>query len=306
MAWIKRNKVILLFIASILIIVILIVKFYPINRKPPISTEDILEEAKGIDNCNPYEYITDYIPRQIPTITTVEDTIVFQQIASIDEDTNKMVDNLSSEYSANLSEGIKDCFPEFDKEGNVSFSRVSEDDYERYQLYLYYIGNNGSDLVLDLINMPEHRYTSIGCTTFQKNSNVELALLFQTLYSNVEVNVLISKDFSKVLSVYESNTFKELVEILDSDNASFVSGISMVNTYHYQQRIWHKDTDNITEEQYIYYTYFKKDELEYIVQYKSNFTVIEGQEPYMIVGDLQSQEECRNTLLSLLRRIINS
>ncbi len=302
----KKKKFKLLLVSLIAILILIMVLFYTHYLKPSSSLDVQSEEATGINNCSPYEYITKYIPMSIPSIKTQNDIINFQQIYNIDVDTDKIVDNLYKEYSLNSSEGIKDCFPEFDKKGNVSFSRVSVDDYERYQLYLDYMGSNGLDLLLNLNNMLEHRYTSIGCVTFQKNSNVELALLFETLYSNVEVNVLISKDFSQIQSVYENNTFKELVELLNSENASFMSGINMANIYHYQQRIWHKDTDNITEEQIIYYTYFKKGELEYIIQYKSNYTVMEGQKPYMIVEDLHSQEECRNTLLSLLRKIIDS
>jgi hypothetical protein len=282
------------------------VKFFFLNLKPPISTEDRLEEITGIDNCNPYEYITDYIPQQIPDITTVEDTIAFQQISDIDADTDKMVDNLYSEYSANLSEGIKDCFPEFDKEGNVHFSRVSSDDHERYQTFLNYIGNKGRDLLLNLNQMPEHRYDSLECATFQKNSNVELAKITACLYSNVEVNILISKDFSQVKSVYDNHTYQELIELMNSEKASIMKGISMANTYHYQQRIFRKETDNITEEQFIYYTYLRKDELEYLIQYKSNYTVLEGQKEYIYVGDLQSQEVCRNTLLYLLGIFIDT
>ncbi|SHO45080.1 hypothetical protein [Anaerocolumna xylanovorans] len=263
------------------------------------------EEETGKNNCNPYEYVTEYIPMQIPRIITQDDTVIFEQICNVDADTDKIVDNLYQEYSSDLSLGIKDCYPEFDKD-KVSFSRVAEDDYERYQLYLNYIGNNGIDLPLNLNNMPENRYTSLGCTTFQKDSDVELALLSVTLYSNVEVNVLLSRDFSGIQSVYENNTYQELVDLLNSENASVMGGINMANVYHYQQRIFRKDTDSTTEEQIIYYTYLKKGELEYIIQYKSNYTVMEGQKAYMTASDLHSQEECRNILLSVLKIIVNS
>jgi hypothetical protein len=306
MEWIKKKNFLLFLIPLIVILIFLIVKVSFPNLKPSVSNEVQSEEGTDIDNCNPYEYITKYIPMQIPSITTEEDTINFQQISIIDEDTDKIVDNLYSEYSANLSEGIKDCFPEFDNEGNVHFSRVSSDDNERYQTFLSYIGNNGCDLLLNLNNMPEHRYDNLECVTFQKYSNVELAKISAYLYSNVEVNVLISKDFSQVKSVYENNTFQELIELLNSENASILQGVSVSNVYHYQQRIFRKDTDHISEEQFIYYTYLKKDELEYLIQYKSNYTVLEGQKNYMYVGDLQSQEVCRNTLLHLLRIIIDS
>ncbi len=237
---------------------------------------------------------------QIPSIITKEDTIHFHQISKIDADIDKMVDNLYTEYSSNLSEGIKDCFPEFDKEGIVHFSRVSDDDNERYLELLNYIGSNGYDLLSHFNNISEHRYNSISCTTFAKDSKIELVLLSEPLYSNVEVNVLISKDFSQVKSVYDTNMFQELVELLDSENASIIGGIKMANLYHYQQRVFRKDTDNITEEQFIYYTYYKKGELEYIIQYKSNYTVLKGQKQYLNIGDLQSQEVCRNTLIKLL------
>lgn len=301
----KRKKFLLLLIPLAVILIFIIAKVYFQNLKPSVSDEVQIEEGTHIDNCNPYEYITDYIPMQIPSITTEEDTIVFHQISNIDANTDKMVDNLYSEYSANQSEGIKDCFPEFDKDGNVHFSRISSDDNERYQTFLNYIGNDGYDLLLNLNTMPEHRYDDLECVTFQKDSNVELAKISAYLYSNVEVNVLISKNFSNVKSVYENNTYQELMELLDSENASVMRGTPMANAYHYQQRIFRKDTDNVTEEQFIYYTYLKKAELEYFIQYKSNYTVLEGQKEYMHVGDLQSQEVCRNTLFLLLGIIID-
>ncbi len=303
----KMKKLLLLLIPLIVILVFIIAKVYFLNFRPSVSDEVQIEKGTDIDNCNPYEDITEYIPMQITSIKTEEATIDFHQISNIDANTDKMVDNLYSEYSANLSEGIKDCFPEFDNEGTVRFSRISNDDKERYQTFLNYIGNNGFDLLLNLNNMAEHRYDNLECVTFQKkNSNVELAKISAYLYSNVEVNILISKNLSQVKSVYENNTYQELMELLSSENASVMSGIRMSNVYHYQQRIFRKDTDNITEEQFIYYTYLKKDELEYLIQYKSNYTVLEGQKEYMYVGDLQSQEVCRNTLLLLLGIIIDS
>jgi len=303
MAWIKKKKFIFLLIFIIVILIFITVLFVLPYLKPLSALQ--YQQEEDINNCNPYEYITDYIPMQIPSNTTQEDAIFFQQIRNIDTDTDKMVDNLYMEYSSDLSEGIKDCYPEFDVEGNLGFSRVSDDDYERYQIYLDYMGSNGTDLLLNLNNMPEHRYNSLGCATFQKNFSVELALLSMALYSNVEVNVLISKDFSQVQSVNDNNTYQELAGLLNSEDASIIGGINMANVYHYQQRIFRKDADSTTEEQIIYYTYFKKDEFEYIIQYKSNYTVLEGQKEYMIVSDLHSQEECRNTLLSVLGIIID-
>jgi hypothetical protein len=307
MEWIKKNKFLLLLIPLTVILIFIIGKFFSFHLKTSVSDEVRIEKGTDINNCNPYEYLTDDIPMQIPSITTEDATIDFHQISNIDANTDKMVDNLYSEYSANLSEGIKDCFPEFDNEGIVRFSRKSSDDNERYQTFLNYIGNNEFDLLLNLNNMPEHRYNNLECVTFQKkNSNVEIVKISAYLYSNVEVNILISKNLSQVKSVYKNNTYQELKKLLNSENASVMRGIRMSNVYHYQQRIFRKDTDNITEEQFIYYTYLKKDDLEYLIQYKSNFTVLAGQKEYMYVGDLQSQEVCRNTLLLLLGIIIDS
>lgn len=300
----KKKSFIMLLVLIIVTLILITIFFIMPYIKPSASLE--LQSEKYIDNCNPYEFVTDYIPMQIPSLKSQNDKAIFHQISNIDTNTDKIVDNLYSEYSANLSEGIKECYPEFDEEGKVSFSRISDDDYERYEIYQDYIGDKGTDMLINLFNMTENRNNSIGCTTFQKNLGVELVLLSMVLYGDVEVNVLISKDFSKVQSVYDNNTYRKLDELFSSGDSSSIVGINIVNVYHYQQRIFRKDTDSTTEEQIIYYTYFKKDELEYIIQYKSNYTVLEGQKEYRLKSNTYTQEEYREMLLSVLRVLIVS
>jgi hypothetical protein len=249
---------------------------------------------------NPYTYITDYIPVTIETIETKDIRINFQQLTDIQDDTDKLLDNIYTEYSMDNSLGIKDFVPEFNSAGEVSFSRISDNDFDNYQNFADYLGNYTTAFLQTLSNMSEHRFSSINCVTFQKDSDIELGLISFPLFSNVEVNLLISKDFSKPAAIQENSTFQVLKDVMESANTSNMKDVDLTTVYHYQQRVFQGNEESTTEEQFIYYTYFNKNDLEYLLQFKSNYTVLEGQKEYMVVGDLQSQEVCRNTLIKLL------
>jgi hypothetical protein len=304
----KQKIVILLLLTTMVLTIILIIftvkgSFTASPADKPNAGE---KPGTGEICVDPYQYNYEYIPMPVRNVQTAEGELHFQQISSINESTDKIVDSLYSEYSGNLSAGIKDCYCQFDEEGKVFFSRISEDDYERYQLYTDYAGEIGAKLVFGLENIPEHRHEATGCVTFQKDSGVEIALLTTDLYSNVMLNILMSKDFSKVETVAGSSVYKELTEVLNTAKASKINQVDMANIYHYQQRIYKPKEDNIGEEHYIYYSYFVKDGMEYLVQFISNYTVMEGYKEYMIVGDLQPQEVCRDTYLKVLNLILDT
>jgi hypothetical protein len=303
----QRIVKVLLLTAMVLIIMLIIFIVKGSFTSNPTEMPSSGEKPGTGEICvDPYLYNYEYIPMPVPSIKNAEGELHFQQISSINESTDKIVDSLYSEYSGNLSAGIKDCYCQFDEEGKVFFSRISEDDYDRYQLYTDYAGKKGAKLVYDLENMPEHRHEGTGCVTFQKDFGVETALLTTDLYSNVKLNVLMSKDFSKVESVAESDVYKELIGVGNTGKAAKINQVDIANIYHYQQRIYKPKEDNIWEEHYIYYSYFIKEGMEYLVQFTSNYTVMEGYKEYMIVGDLQPQEVCRDTYLKVLNLILDA
>jgi len=302
----KHKKFIIIFaITVVLVTIFILLVILPFLKSSTNNSSEIDSLQNVGDSCeNPYQYITEYMPIEVQSIEMQDVSIDFKQMSNINKDTDKIIDNLYPAYSANQAEGIKDCYCEFDEAGNVFFSRVSEDDYDRYENYKEYAGETGTKIVYNLENIPEHRYVGTGCVTFQKDTGIEVALLTTSLYSNVAVNVLMSKDFSQIDSVSENNEYKELKSIYDSGNVSSMSDTDMAAIYHYQQRVYRPEEDNIVEEQFVYYTYFILDDMEYIVQFISNYTVMEGQKEYMVVSDLHSQEECQTTLLSVLRTMI--
>lgn len=299
-----RKKSILISVVIMIVAITIVAVILVMNYLRQSTSDELIPDVIGKNCENPYEYVTEYIPYPIPEIEVQGDKIHFQQIGMDNEDTDSMMDLLYQEYAADLAVGIKDCFPEFDEEGKVSFARKSEDDYERYRLFTDFVGDKATDLLSDLSDMSENRNRSLECTTFQKDSGVELALVSMPLYSNVMVNVFIAKDFSLIQSVQENNAYQELVKLYTAKDTSSIGGVNAANLYHYRQRIFRKDENSSTEEQIIYYTYFIKEKLTYIIRYQSNYTLLEGQEAYVYIGDLQTQEVCRNTLGKLLKVLI--
>ncbi|MFT4145234.1 MAG: hypothetical protein QM644_12330 [Mobilitalea sp.] len=313
----RKSKRVILPVSIVLIILFsLIYIFYnPFTKLFPVSAPSIESETYHESDTplqtekmayNPYTYITDYIPAPIAAIEAQDIRINFQQLSEIQDDTDKLPDDIYAEYSMNNSLGIKDFIPEFNSAGEVSFSRISDNDFDNYQAFTDYLGDNTADFLQALSNMSEHRFSSINCVTFQKNSDIELGLISFPLFSNVEVNVLISKDFSKIAAIQKNSTYQVLNKVMESENVSTMKGVDLATAYHYQQRVFQENEESTTEEQYIYYTYFNKNNLEYLLQFKSNYTVLEGQKEYMVVGDLQTQEVCKNTLINLLDLLIGT
>ncbi len=307
----RKSKGMLLFLTFLLIVLLSIIYIFynPFSKLYPVSAPTIETGMNNESNAaiisektayDPYTYKTNYVPSPIATIETKDIHINFQQLSNIQEDTDKLIDNTYDEYSMNNSHGIKDFIPEFDSAGEVSFSRISNNDSDNHKYFTDYLGDNTSNLLQALINMSEHRFSSINCVSFQKDSDIELGLISFPLFSNVEVNLLISKNFSKITTIHENSTYQALRDIMESENVSTMNDVELATAYHYQQRAFQRNEESTTEEQFIYYTYYNKNGLEYLVQFKSNYTVLEGQKEYMVVGDLQTQEVCRNTLIKLL------
>ncbi len=307
----RKSKGVLLPFSIVLIILFsLIYIFYnPFAKLHSVSAPTIETGTNNDSNASvrskktaydPYTYKPDYVPSPIATIEAQDIHINFQQLSNIQDDTDRLLDDIYDEYSMNNSLGIKDFIPEFNSVGEVSFSRISDNDSDNYQYFTDYLGDNTSTFLQALSNMSEHRFSSINCVTFQKDSDIKLGLISFPLFSNVEVNLLISKDFSKIAAISENSTYQVLKDVIASENVSTMKDVDLSTVYYYQQRVFQGNEESTTEEQFIYYTYFNKNDLEYLLQFKSNYTVLEGQKEYMVVGDLQTQEVCRNTFIKLL------
>lgn len=307
----RKSKGMLLFLTIIFIILLSIIYIFynPIAKLHSVSAPTIETGTNNASDASlrtektaytPYTYRTDYVSSPIATIVAPDIRIIFQQLSNIQDTTDKLLDDIYTEYSMNNSQGIKDFIPEFDLAGEVSFSRISDNDSDNYQYFTDYLGDNTSTFLHALSNMSEHRFSSVNCVTFQKDSDIELGLISYPLFSNVEVNLLISKDFSKIAAIQENSTYLALRDVMESENVSTIKEVDLATVFQYQQRVFQGKEVSTTEEQFIYYTYFNKNGLEFLVQFKSNYTVLEGQKEYMVVGNLQTQEVCRNTLIKLL------
>lgn len=307
----RKSKRVLLPFSIVLIILfsLIYILYNPFAKLHPVSAPTMETGTNNDSNASirskktaydPYTYKTDYVPSPIATIEAQDIHINLQQLSNIQDDTDRLLDDIYDEYSINNSLGIKDFIPEFNSVTEVSFSRISDNDSDNYQYFTDYLGDNTSTFLQALSTMSEHRFSSINCVTFQKDSDIKLGLISFPLFSNVEVNLLISKDFSKVAAISENSTYQVLKDVIASENVSTMKDVDLSTVYHYQQRVFQGNEESTTEEQFIYYTYFNKNDLEYLLQFKSNYTVLEGQKEYMVVGDLQTQEVCRNTLIKLL------
>ena len=96
------------------------------------------------------------------------------------------------------------------------FSRISDNDADNHQYLTDYLGDNTSAFLQAMNNMSEHRFSSINCVTFQKDSDIDLGLISFPLFSNLEVNLLISKDFSKIAAISQNSTYQVLRDVMES------------------------------------------------------------------------------------------
>lgn len=160
------------------------------------------------------------------------------------------------------------AYPVYSETGSVSFSRKSDEsdtDANRYNEMLAYIGQANEKIFISLATLPQNQLNTIRC--------------------------MISQDFDAISNPDIKNYIRDFRDILNSDKASSIEGCPASLNYVYQTR-YTEELDS-TEERYVYYLFFKTNDLEYLLQFTSNYTIPDGNETaYGVVG--KRQEEYRS------------
>lgn len=245
----------------------------------------------------PYEDRLKFIPKDVEVSRLQNGFLVYNQLKGTSDG---VLDYHSSLYDAS---GLRrSFFPEFDEEGRVSFSRVSDpsdSDEQRYREYLQYGGERTKDLLLALSRAHQHEAASQQCTLLQSGQNPKtLGIAVQEpIFDNCSLSVLLSNDFSELITGEEQAYLKSLRRTLSDGVASMLGEDHVTVQFMYQQRK-NKDTGEL-EERYIYYAYFQKNGKEVLVQFVSNYAKPNGSETtYGLTG--VTQKEARNAFEQLL------
>lgn len=243
------------------------------------------------DKAYPYDDSSKYVPQEISHSEHENTDLIYNQESQV----NKYIQSL---YGAMYDDSFlkRDCYPVYSETGSVSFSRKSDEsdtDANRYDEMLAYIGQANEKLFISLTTLPQNQLNTIRCMIFQDGTDDDISAVSAQvpIYQNCDLSIMISQDFDAISNPDIKNYIQGFRDILNSDKASSIEGCPASLNYVYQTR-YTEELDS-TEERYVYYLFFKTNDLEYLLQFTSNYTILDGNETaYGVVG--KRQEECRS------------
>ena len=243
------------------------------------------------DKAYPYDDSTKYIPSEISHSSHGNIDLIYNQENQVD----KYILNIyGTMYDDSLLK--RDCYPVYSKRGSVSFSRksdINDSDEKRYNEMLSYIGKESEKTFISLASLPQNELNTIRCMIFQNglSNNISAVSAQAPIYHNCYLSIIISKDFDMISDANIKKSINNFSDILLSDKASSIGDYPAALSYVYQTR--YSEEFDSTEERYVYYLFFKTEEFEYLIQFTSNYTVLENDKTtYSVSG--KSQEECRS------------
>jgi len=138
-------------------------------------------------------------------------------------------------------------------------------------------------------------------TSSGKEGNVAVCAEID-VYTNSSLSVIVSKDFSAVEETVSPH-IAQMRTLLASEGASVINGKRCALRYIYQTRT-HQEK-GLEEERYIYYAFFEKDGMEYLVQFTSNYTLPNTNQSALGNGySLKTQQQCRAAFESILADVL--
>lgn len=248
----------------------------------------------------PYLDHLQYTEKKIPIVAVGQNVFSYDQIREVNKTSISLYATL---YDKSLH---RDCIPVFDRQGNPSFSRIPEEsdpDTKRFEDMKAYLGAQ-SGLFYALASLPQSSYRGVRCALLRnsgKEGNVAVCAEID-VYTNSSLSVIVSKDFSAVEETVSPH-IAQMRTLLASEGASAINGKRCALRYIYQTRT-HQEK-GLEEERYIYYAFFEKEGMEYLVQFTSNYTLPNTNQSALGNGySLKTQQECRDAFESILADVL--
>lgn len=273
------------------------------SKKEEVSDFENKNPSESVDSAGekayPYEDKIQYLPKEVSVSKYDDGFLAYNQIKKIDAD---IIDIYAVLYDS--SQLKRDCHPMFEEDGSVTFLRInreSDTDEKRYAEMVSYIGNQ--QIMTTLSDLPQNSSGNISCILFQHARNPETTGvgLKVDVYENCRLNVVVTKNID---SVFDDDIKGVMDEIKAADEKSAVSWLGDKNIsvhFVYQTRL--NKEKNVSEERFVYYALFTQDELDYLVQFSSNFT-LQNSNINAYGVKRRSQEECRKAFELILREIL--
>lgn len=253
------------------------------------------------EKAYPYEDRIQYIPKEVPVSKYANGFFAYNQIKNVTADVKNI-------YSAlyNASNLRRDCHPVFDNDGKATFSRKcseTDTDEKRYSEIVSYLGNKNSFLPT-LSGLPQNLNNSLSCILFQngKNPTITGIGLEAPVYENCVLNVVATKDFNKISTESVKKAVNEIETIKNTKVGSVVNGKNISICYVYQTRF--NKEKGVEEERYIYYALFSQNNINYLVQFFSNYTV-QNSNKTAYGMEQRSQDQCKKAFEDIVRIIID-
>ena len=267
------------------------------------ESDNRLEESinRAGEKAYPYEEKLQYIPKEVPVSKYANGFFAYNQIKNVTADVKNI-------YSAlyNASNLRRDCHPVFDNDGKATFSRKcseTDTDEKRYSEIVSYLGNKNSFLPT-LSGLPQNLNNSLSCILFQngKNPTTTGIGLEAPVYENCVLNVVAVKNFNRISTESIRMAVNEIEAIKGSKAGSVISGKNTAVCYVYQTRF--SKEKGVEEERYIYYALFSQNNINYLVQFLSNYTV-QNSNKTAYGMEQRSQDQCKKAFEDIVRIIID-
>lgn len=244
----------------------------------------------------PYEDKIQYLPKEMAVSKYDNGYFAYNQIKDVDK-------TILSLYSVLYDNSYlrRECFPFFDEKGNPTFSRISDKsdpDEKRFKDMQTFM-DNGKDFFFNLSKLPQNSAEGISCSILQNGYEKEIVAVSTEveIYNNSSLNVIVSNDFDAVDNADVKKHINNIRSVLASNTSSEINGKNCAISYVYQAR--YCEEKNVDEERYIYYALFEKDGKEYLVQFKSNYTLPESNKT-ALGNVVRTQEDCKVAFENIL------
>lgn len=213
-----------------------------------------------------------YIDADIPMSEIEDGHITYNQISNVNSYNNDLYGVLNS-----MSMLGRDFTPIIKNANRLYFSRKTEgddSDLVRYEEMVEYIGANGPSFCYQLLKVTEKYQASdhVGCLLIQNMNDKEtIAVGLEpplTRLVNCELQLIISKDFSQIKDEGIRTEIEEL-KTMDVEEVSVINNQKIFVKFICRQR---NINDWGPEEEFVYYAYWEKDGMEYLLQFDTDYT----------------------------------
>ena len=242
-------------------------------------------------------------------------TIILYLIICYNQTRNIKVDEVDSPYNTKILYYFEKQVP-FNQE-NIIFNEINEKEFDiikKFSLYsseyvvhntIYKVAsrycneNNGlffqTDIEEMIIGNNKEQYSKM------KNNYPQLNILEKFFHSSFIYGCYLKKDKLEINSI--SNHGNISISWLCSDNIKKIYNFMNPFLYYLTIVYYYQKVEKTKEERFIYFAYFKKENFVNIIQYCSNWTLIDSRYAVNIKHSL-SQEKCAEEFIHILEEIL--